>query len=94
MHDTGSLGLQPNNYKLSSCSRTNMTRVVSTRHCWTVDTSAHGVCGNGIVEGWEQCDCGHESQCHDSCCVPQDDPHGRRPCTLVDGAECSPSEVR
>ena len=42
MHETGSLGLQLNNYKLSDCSRGNMSQVVSTRHCWTVDTSRQG----------------------------------------------------
>ena len=93
MHETGSLGLQPRNMELSPCSRGNMTQVVSTRHhCWTVDTSAQGVCGNGIVEGWEECDCGDAEQCRDQCCVPLGDPGGRRPCRLVPGAQCSPSE--
>ena len=51
MHDTGSLGLKTNNMELSPCSRGNMTMVVSTRpQCWTVDTSAHGVCGNGEIQ--------------------------------------------
>ena len=51
MHDTGSLGLRTNNMELSPCSRGNMTMVVSTRpQCWTVDTSAHGVCGNGEIQ--------------------------------------------
>ena len=94
MHETGSLGLQPRNMELSPCSRANMTRVVSTRHCWTVDTSAQGVCGNGIVEGWEECDCGDAEQCRDKCCVALGDLRGRRPCRLVTGAQCSPSEVR
>ena len=51
MHDTGSLGLKTNNMELSPCSRGNMTMVVSTRpQCWTLDTSAHGVCGNGEIQ--------------------------------------------
>ena len=51
MHDTGSLGLKANNMELSPCSRGNMTMVVSTRpQCWTLDTSAHGVCGNGEIQ--------------------------------------------
>ena len=51
MHDTGSLGLKTNNMELSPCSRGNMTMVVSTRpQCWTIDTSAHGVCGNGEIQ--------------------------------------------
>ena len=46
----------------------------------------------GIVEGFEACDCGDAEQCLDPCCVPPNDPLGRRGCSLVAGAECSPSE--
>ena len=46
----------------------------------------------GIVEGFEACDCGDAEQCSDPCCVPPNDPLGRRGCSLVAGAECSPSE--
>ena len=85
MHDTGSLGLRPNNMRLSQCSRSNMSLVLATRHCWSVDTGGQGHCGNGVVEGWEQCDCGDPGQCDDQCCDPGS-------CRLVSGAQCSPSE--
>jgi len=93
MYPSGSLGLLPNNMQLSPCSTGNMTEVLSHRGgCWTVD-SGHGVCGNSVVEGWEQCDCGDDvAVCQDSCCVPLNDPGGRQPCTLTKGAACSPSE--
>ena len=43
------------------------------------------VCGNGIVEGDEACDCGSNDTdiCHrnDPCCQP-----GK--CELIDGADC------
>ena len=44
------------------------------------------------MEGFEACDCGDAEQCSDPCCVPPNDPLGRRGCSLVAGAECSPSE--
>ncbi|XP_060038237.1 disintegrin and metalloproteinase domain-containing protein 32 isoform X1 [Erinaceus europaeus] len=41
------------------------------------------VCGNGKVEGKEQCDCGNEEQCGpDSCC-------DFRTCVLKHGAQCA-----
>ncbi|XP_007656699.2 disintegrin and metalloproteinase domain-containing protein 30-like [Ornithorhynchus anatinus] len=40
-----------------------------------------GRCGNKVVEGEEQCDCGTESECKkDACCRPD--------CTLSPGAQC------
>jgi len=28
-------------------------------------------CGNGLVEGDEECDCGYEEDCKDKCCNPK-----------------------
>ncbi|GFQ67697.1 disintegrin and metalloproteinase domain-containing protein 10, partial [Trichonephila clavata] len=28
------------------------------------------ICGNGVVEKNEQCDCGWEEDCEESCCFP------------------------
>jgi hypothetical protein len=40
------------------------------------------ICGNGIREGQEECDCGNEVQCaNDPCCLPT--------CKLKQGAVCS-----
>jgi len=93
MYPSGSLGLLPNNMQLSPCSTANMTELLGQRRgCWTVD-SGRGVCGNSVVEGWEQCDCGDNvAVCKASCCVPKNDPEGRQPCTLTKKAACSPSE--
>ena len=40
------------------------------------------VCGNGIREGSEICDCGSRQECTDPCCNPDT-------CQLADGAQCS-----
>lgn len=40
------------------------------------------VCGNGIREGDEICDCGSPDECSDPCCDPTT-------CQLASGAECS-----
>lgn len=46
-------------------------------------------CGNGVVEGEEECDCGMEEQCRNSepnsCC-------NWRTCKLNTGKTCSPSQ--
>ncbi|XP_005415260.1 PREDICTED: disintegrin and metalloproteinase domain-containing protein 5-like, partial [Chinchilla lanigera] len=44
--------------------------------------SKNAVCGNGVVELHEQCDCGQSSFCaHTKCCKPE-------ACTLIGTAEC------
>lgn len=52
------------------------------------------ICGNGVVEPGEECDCGWEEDCKDKCCYPMTR-HPRideKPCTLTPGALCSPSQ--
>jgi disintegrin and metalloproteinase domain-containing protein 10 len=39
------------------------------------------ICGNGIIEGDEQCDCGFGDDCADECCNDGNTPEGIR-CTL------------
>lgn len=53
------------------------------------------ICGNGVVEEGEECDCGWEEDCNDPCCHPQRLHHVPHeiPCRLADGAVCSPSQV-
>ena len=92
MHKTGSLGLRRNNMMFSLCSSANISLVLSSPRltCWREEETS--LCGNGVVEGWEECDCGTVAQCTDQCCVPPGDPQGRQPCTLTPSASCSPSE--
>merc|ERR1719348_2271945 len=62
-----------------------MAQVLSLRSSCLVSRPPNSpVCGNGVLEGWEECDCGHKeaSACAQLCCTPQ--------CKLVQGAQCSP----
>ena len=48
------------------------------------------LCGNGVIDGDEECDCGHEEQCrslegNNSCC-------DWKKCKLNSGKICSPSQ--
>lgn len=53
------------------------------------------ICGNGVVEMGEQCDCGWEEDCRDQCCYPQRryPPPDEPPCRLTPRSMCSPSQV-
>jgi len=60
--------------------------------------STTAICGNGVVEGDEECDCGWEDECHERCCYPQTASASSsssssaaaagRPCTRRQGAKC------
>jgi hypothetical protein len=43
-------------------------------------------CGNGVVDGDEECDCGTRDQCKDPCCDPLT-------CTLRAHAQCAAHHV-
>lgn len=52
------------------------------------------ICGNGVVEQGEECDCGWEEDCREPCCFPMRRSYGinESPCRLKPGVECSPSK--
>lgn len=52
------------------------------------------ICGNGVVDPGEECDCGWEEDCKDSCCFPMSlhPVADEKPCTLTPRAHCSPSQ--
>ncbi|XP_017846933.1 disintegrin and metalloproteinase domain-containing protein 10 isoform X2 [Drosophila busckii] len=90
-------GDKKNNNKFSACSLKSIEPVLnakarSMKGCFTEPQSS--ICGNGVVEPGEQCDCGWEEDCKDSCCFPMSrQPQlDETPCTLTPHARCSPSQ--
>ncbi|XP_066997248.2 disintegrin and metalloproteinase domain-containing protein 10 [Anabrus simplex] len=90
-------GDKRNNNKFSPCSLNSINPVLNTKArspkgCFTEPQAA--ICGNGVVEEGEECDCGWEGDCRDKCCHPQRQylPPGEKPCTLTPGSVCSPSQ--
>ncbi|XP_060552175.1 disintegrin and metalloproteinase domain-containing protein 10-like [Ruditapes philippinarum] len=99
MYARATSGKQENNFKLSKCSVEQIYPVLDvkasgTDGCFVADTGE--LCGNMVVESSEECDCGWEDQCTESCCNPMvDDPDApgvETPCIRKSSAVCSPSE--
>lgn len=67
-------GSKPNNNIFSSCSLSQIYPVIVNKGtCFRQEMGS--VCGNGIVEAGEECDCGSSRLCEfygDICCVPSD----------------------
>ncbi|XP_029039517.1 disintegrin and metalloproteinase domain-containing protein 10-like isoform X2 [Osmia bicornis bicornis] len=90
-------GDKRNNNRFSPCSLNAINPVLnskarSPKGCFTEPQVS--LCGNGVIEEGEECDCGWEEDCRDSCCFPQRryPPPGETPCTLTPGSVCSPSQ--
>ncbi|VVC24895.1 Hypothetical protein CINCED_3A006013 [Cinara cedri] len=90
-------GDKKNNNRFSPCSLTAINPVLnikarSTRGCFTEPQTS--ICGNGVVEPGEECDCGWEEDCKDACCFPQRrySPPEEPPCRLTPNSVCSPSQ--
>ncbi|XP_070154321.1 disintegrin and metalloproteinase domain-containing protein 10-like [Polyergus mexicanus] len=91
-------GDKRNNNRFSPCSLNAINPVLnskarSPKGCFTEPQVS--LCGNGVVEEGEECDCGWEEDCRDSCCFPQRryPPAEETPCTLTPRSVCSPSQV-
>ncbi|XP_006823426.2 disintegrin and metalloproteinase domain-containing protein 10-like [Saccoglossus kowalevskii] len=85
-------GNKLNNNKFSECSIGNMTLVLNAKKDRCFIESLDEFCGNGIVEGDEECDCGFSDQCDEICCYPQTEQGDPMACQLKLGANCSPSQ--
>ncbi|XP_048507468.1 disintegrin and metalloproteinase domain-containing protein 10-like [Athalia rosae] len=90
-------GDKRNNNRFSPCSLNAINPVLNTKArspkgCFTEPQAS--LCGNGVVEEGEECDCGWEEDCRDSCCFPQRryPPAEEPPCRLTPGSICSPSQ--
>lgn len=90
-------GDKKNNNKFSPCSLKSINPVLnykarSAKGCFTEPKEA--ICGNGVVEEGEECDCGWEEDCRDQCCFPMRryPPVDEPPCRLTPRSLCSPSQ--
>ncbi|KAK0161436.1 hypothetical protein PV327_009906 [Microctonus hyperodae] len=90
-------GDKRNNNRFSPCSLISINPVLnfkarSIKGCFAEYQTA--ICGNGVVEDGEECDCGWEEDCNDPCCHPQRLRHEpfEIPCRLTEDAVCSPSQ--
>ncbi len=87
MYSRATTGLLPNNKVFSSCSLSQMgtvlSYVVANKFCFILSQAS--VCGNGIIDSGEECDCGFPDQCTETCC-------DSTTCKRRSGAVCSPSE--
>ncbi|XP_017780952.1 PREDICTED: disintegrin and metalloproteinase domain-containing protein 10-like [Nicrophorus vespilloides] len=90
-------GDKRNNNQFSPCSLKSINPVLnfkarSVKGCFTEPQAS--LCGNGVVEDGEECDCGWEEDCRDQCCFPQRryPPADEPPCRLTPRSVCSPSQ--
>uniref|UniRef100_A0A669FBJ6 Disintegrin and metalloproteinase domain-containing protein 10 n=1 Tax=Oreochromis niloticus TaxID=8128 RepID=A0A669FBJ6_ORENI len=91
MYARATSGDRLNNNKFSSCSIGNITAVLQKKRDECFVESGHPICGNGLVEEGEECDCGYQDQCKDQCCFSADSGEGEK-CKLRPGKVCSPSQ--
>lgn len=64
------------------------SEMVSSRCCACgFAESGQPICGNGLVEAGEECDCGYSDQCKDPCCYSANEAEGKR-CKLQPGKIC------
>ncbi|KAG5264144.1 hypothetical protein AALO_G00272640 [Alosa alosa] len=91
MYARATSGDKTNNNKFSICSVRNITQVLEKKRGSCFVESGQPICGNGLVEAGEECDCGYSDQCKDMCCFDANQPEGTK-CKLRPDAFCSPSQ--
>ncbi|XP_060894746.1 disintegrin and metalloproteinase domain-containing protein 10 [Labrus mixtus] len=91
MYARATSGDKLNNNKFSICSIRNISAVLAKKRDDCFVESGQPICGNGLVEIGEQCDCGYSDQCKDTCCYNANEAEGKR-CKLQPGKICSPSQ--
>ncbi|XP_062945511.1 disintegrin and metalloproteinase domain-containing protein 10 isoform X2 [Cynocephalus volans] len=91
MYARATSGDKLNNNKFSLCSIRNISQVLEKKRNNCFVESGQPICGNGMVEQGEECDCGYSDQCKDDCCFDANQPEGKK-CKLKPGKQCSPSQ--
>lgn len=98
MYSRATPGNLKNNYQFSPCSIASINSVLNlkARSQWfgCFREIPKSLCGNGIVESDEECDCGWEDDCKDECCFPQRAIAvvNEQPCKLRPNKMCSPTQ--
>ncbi|MEQ2251453.1 Disintegrin and metalloproteinase domain-containing protein 10, partial [Ilyodon furcidens] len=90
MYARATSGDKLNNNKFSVCSIRNISQVLEKKRGCFVE-SGQPICGNGLVEPGEECDCGYSDQCRDLCCYDANQPDNKK-CKLKPNKVCSPSQ--
>uniref|UniRef100_A0A8D3CQD6 Disintegrin and metalloproteinase domain-containing protein 10 n=1 Tax=Scophthalmus maximus TaxID=52904 RepID=A0A8D3CQD6_SCOMX len=91
MYARATSGDKLNNNKFSICSVRNISQVLEKKRGNCFVESGQPICGNGLVEPGEECDCGYSDQCKDQCCYDANQPDNKK-CKLKPGQVCSPSQ--
>ncbi|XP_061077090.1 disintegrin and metalloproteinase domain-containing protein 10-like [Conger conger] len=91
MYARATSGDKLHNNKFSLCSIRNISQVLEKKRGNCFVESGQPICGNGLVENGEQCDCGYKDQCKEECCFDADQPEGTK-CKLKPNKVCSPSQ--
>ncbi|KAG7468023.1 hypothetical protein MATL_G00138470 [Megalops atlanticus] len=91
MYARATSGDKLNNNKFSVCSVRNISQVLEKKRFNCFVESGQPICGNGLVETGEECDCGYSDQCKDQCCYDANQPDGKK-CKLKPNKVCSPSQ--
>ncbi|XP_054468570.1 disintegrin and metalloproteinase domain-containing protein 10 [Anoplopoma fimbria] len=91
MYARATSGDKLNNNKFSICSIRNISAVLMKKRDNCFVESGQPICGNGLVEDGEECDCGYSDQCKDPCCFNANEAEGKK-CKLQPGKSCSPSQ--
>ncbi|KAL3065454.1 hypothetical protein OYC64_015596 [Pagothenia borchgrevinki] len=91
MYARATSGDKLNNNKFSICSIRNISAVLTKKRDSCFVESGQPICGNGLVEEGEECDCGYSDQCGDPCCYNANEGEGKK-CKLQPGKICSPSQ--
>lgn len=96
MYRSATTGREKNNKNFSDCSRNQMGPLLHAlvknvpKFCFTKFNGS--LCGNGIVEEGEECDCGYGGECKDKCCFDASEKDSTKRCKLRPGASCSPTQ--
>uniref|UniRef100_A0A7N8YB48 Disintegrin and metalloproteinase domain-containing protein 10 n=1 Tax=Mastacembelus armatus TaxID=205130 RepID=A0A7N8YB48_9TELE len=91
MYARATSGDKLNNNKFSNCSIRNISQVLEKKRSNCFVESGQPICGNGLVEPGEECDCGYSDQCRDQCCYDANQADNKK-CKLKPNKVCSPSQ--